>query len=74
MRWRAEALAAGADFSVRSCRAARLARRVGGIPGALEFSFLVVVTVHGWSAGRNGLQAGYRGGDVRGPGPVLCEA
>jgi hypothetical protein len=27
----------------------------------------------GWSAGREGLQAGDRGGDLPGPGPVLGE-
>ena len=34
-------VSAGADFQVRPCLAARLSRRVGGVPRALVFSFLV---------------------------------
>jgi hypothetical protein len=35
----------GLIFRVRSCPAARLSRRVGGVPRALVFSFLVVGAV-----------------------------
>ena len=59
-----------ADFSVRSCLAARLSRRVGGVPRARGCP--------SWSSGRfrlvsrvrQGLQPGDGGGDLAGPGPA----
>ena len=45
-----------------------------GFHGPWGCSFLVVVAGSGWSAGREGLQAGDRGGDLAGPGPAFGEA
>src|SRR6185437_17013507 len=71
--WWPEALA-GADFTFRSCLAARLSRRVGGVPRALVVSPSVPQGCCGWSASRDGLQAGSCGGDVVSPWPALGEA
>jgi hypothetical protein len=57
------------DFSVGTRLIARLSRRVGGVPRPRGLSFLVVVAVGWWSAGREALQAGDRGGERAGPRP-----
>ena len=62
------------DFRAGSCVAARLSRRVGGVPRPPVLSFPGRSGGSGCSAGGEGLQAGDRGGDVRGPGPSLGEA
>jgi hypothetical protein len=61
-------------FRAGSCRAARLSRRVGGVPRPLVVSFPGRSGGCGCSAGGQGLQAGDGGGDVVGPGPALGEA
>jgi hypothetical protein len=44
---------------------ARLSRRVGGSTSPGVFSILVAEAIRGWLSRRDGLQPGYRGGDLR---------
>jgi hypothetical protein len=54
--------------------AARLSRRVGGVPRAPVAVLPRRRDGSGWSAGREGLQPGDCGGDLAGPGPAFGEA
>ena len=58
---------------MRLCLAARLSRRVGGVPRALRFLLPGRGGCSGWLSGREGLQAADRGGDVVCPGPSFGE-
>jgi hypothetical protein len=55
------------------CLAARLSRWMGGVPRALGLLLWCCRDGSGWSAGRQGLQAGDGGGDLAGPGPACGE-
>ncbi len=54
--------------------AARLSRRVGGVPLALGFVLPAVGIEGGWSARGEGLQAADADGDVACPGPAGGQA
>jgi hypothetical protein len=58
-------------FRCRPWLAARLSRRVGGVPRALVFSFPGRGSGCGWSPGREGLQPGDCRGDLAGLGLAL---
>ena len=63
----------GLIFGCRPWRAGRLSRRRAGVPRAPGVFLPGRRADSGWSAGRDGLQAGNRGGDVGGPGSSFGE-
>src|SRR5690348_7567174 len=61
-------------FRVQAVTGSPAVAPAAGVPRAPGCSFPGRSDGSGWSAGREGLQAGDRGGDLAGPGPACGEA